>query len=259
MGTQISTAWGTAGGCSAEMELGEIKPRNGETEICLTGRRKWIIGAWRLKDGLLKSYFKMQMLPLLFPFCILKYFSIRAEASREDKPASGQLRGDTEEYSKHVCQKGKPHQSLFSTWTVCCSKNYLRLLSMKNRDGGKGWFFFSMNFSYVHIFAMLLKKGYFHWLFGSTRNKKYGFKEWTAQTWVLITALNPIGTEWLSSRALGAVMTAGSECPNPALMLWPQMKISPNDPNLLPHALTHRQPVPHIHTKGLCQLCHGAK
>lgn len=124
---------------------------------------------------------------------------------------------------------------------------------------GKVDFFFSMNFSYVHIFAMLFKKGYFHWLFGSTRNKKYGFKEWTAQTWVLITALNPIGTEWLSSRALGAVMTAGSECPNPALMLWPQMKISPNNPNLLPHALTHRQPVPHIHTKGLCQLCHGAK
>lgn len=47
----------------------------------------------------------MQMLPLLFPICILKYFSIRVEASREDKPASGQLRGDAEEYSKHVCQK----------------------------------------------------------------------------------------------------------------------------------------------------------
>lgn len=52
---------------------------------------------------------------LLFPICILKYFSIRVEASREDKPASGQLRGDAEEYSKHVCQKGKPHQSLLST------------------------------------------------------------------------------------------------------------------------------------------------
>jgi len=131
---------------SAEMELGEIKPRNGETEICLTGRRKWIISTRRPKDGLLKSYFKMQMLPLLFPICILKYFSIRVEASREDKPASGQLRGDAEEYSKHVCQKGKPHQSLLSTWKVCCSKNYSWLLSMKNGGGEKGWFFGSSFF-----------------------------------------------------------------------------------------------------------------